>query len=145
MHEQQQVEGPAAQDNQDFPVNAAFNDLVELQLQNPIPIDPMALGANQPDLPKEDAIIEEMANHFPAPHCLGNMNNICPHCAARFFQEECTTQGIFTKCCFQGKVALPPVQIPPGNIAQLFTGDTTHSRHFLEHICHYNAAMAMAS
>ena len=86
-----------------------------------------------------------MPIHLPAPHRLGDMNNRCPYCASRYFQEEWTFQGIFTKCCFQGKVTLPPIQPPPPNIVQLFTGDTAQSRHFLENIRHYNAAVAMAS
>ena len=46
---------------------------------------------------------------------------------------------------FPGKIALPPIQILPANIVQLFTGNTADSHHFLENICHYNAAITMAS
>ena len=134
---------------QDVPFQLAashvLNNLGELQLEHPVANDPMAQGGEQPDIPREDAIIQDIPIQLPAPHRLGDMNNICPHCGARFFHEECTTQRIFTKCCFQGKVTLPPIQIPPANIALLFTGNTADSRHFLENICHYNAAMAMAS
>ena len=119
--------------------------LAELQLEQPIAIDSVVHGAEQLDLPQQDEVIEQMAIQLPAPHCLGYMRNICPHCASRSFQEECTTRGVFTKCCFQGKVALPPVQLPPQSIVDLFSDETADSRHFLENIRHYNAAFAMAS
>ena len=105
-------------------------------------------GANQANLPELDNIIEEESTHLPAPHRLGDMNDRCPHCRcphcrARYFQEECTTQHIFTKGCFQGKVTLPPIQLPSQNIVDLFSGDTAQSRHFPDNIRHYNATMSM--
>ena len=144
LSEGQQAQHDAAQDHQDPPAIAALNDLVELQLQNPVANDPAAHGAEQPHIPHENHI-QEMPNQLPAPHHLGDMNYRCPHCASRYFQEECNTQGIFTKCCVQGKVALPPIVLPPPNNIELFTGDAAQSRHFLENIRHYNAAFAMAS
>ena len=86
--------------------------------------DPIARGADQPELHGQDQIIEDMPIQLPAPHSLGDMNNRCPHCASRSFKEERTTQGVFTKCCFQGKVTLPPVQLPPQIIVDLFSGET---------------------
>ena len=140
LNYQHQVVHQPAVDNNGPPVIAAVNDLAKLQLHHPAVNAPMPHGAQQPNLPLQDHII-----HLPAPHCLGDMNNRCPHCAAQYFQEECTTQHIFTRCCFQGKVTLPPIRLPSNNIVELFSGDTAHSRHFLEHIRHYNAVMAMAS
>ena len=142
MHQRWHEEHEAAQDNHDQPVIAALNDLAELQLQHAIANDPMV---HRVDLPQHHQVIEEPPIQLPAPHRLGDMNNRCPHCGSRYFQEECTTRGIFTKCCFQGKVILPPVQLPPQIIVDLFSGETADSRHFLENIRHYNAAFAMAS
>ena len=141
MNPQRQV-GQAPQGNNDPPVIAAVNQLADLQLQNPIGNEAIVQGVIQPVLPEDDDIIHIQ---FPAPHRLGDMHNRCPHCAARYFQQECTTRGVFTKCCFQGKVTLPVIAVPPHNIVELFSGDTAHSRHFLENIRHYNAAMSMAS
>ena len=143
--ERRQAERQAAQNNNHMPVIAALNDLADLQVDHPFPPDPMAQGAEQPDHAEDNEIIEQMLINLPAPHRLGDMTNRCPHCASRYFQEECTTQGIFTKCCFQGKVTLPPVQLPPQTIGELFSVETAASRHFLENIRHYNAAFAMAS
>ena len=140
MQQRHQVQNQAAQVNHDPPVIAAVNDLANLQLQHPVANPPIAQGGQQPNLlPEDDAI------HLPAPHHIGDMNNRCPHCGAKYFQEECNAQHIFTRCCFQGKVTLPPLQLPSHNIVELYNGDTPHSRHFLEHIRHYNAAMSMAS
>ena len=144
MNQRRQV-GQAPQHNDNQHVDAAANDLAELQLQNPIFNLAIAQGVVEPQFPQDDDIFEELYIHLPARHQLGNMNNRCTHCGARYFQEECTTQGISTKCCFQGKVTLPAIAIPPHNIVELFSGDTTHSRHFLDNIRHYNAAMSMAS
>ena len=135
MNQRWQADNPAAPVNRNPPVIAAVNDLARLRLQHPLANAPMPQGAQQ-----EDAVIQ-----LPAPHCLGDMNNRCPHCAAKYFQEECNAQHIFTRCCFQGKATLPPNQLPSNNIVELFSGDTAHSRHFLENIRHYNAAMSMAS
>ena len=138
-------EHEAAQGNHNPPVIAALNNLAELQLQHAIANDPMVHRADQADLPQQHQFIEELPIQLPAPHHLGDMTNMCTHCASRYFQEECTTQGIFTKCCFQGKVTLPPGQLPPQIIVELFSGETADSRHFLENIRHYNTAFAMAS
>ena len=142
LRERQHIEHQPPQGGHDAPVIAAVN---EVQQQHPVVDHPMAQGANRPIIPELDNIIEEEPIHLPAPHRLGEMNNRCPHCGARYFQEECTTQHIFTKCCFQGKVTLPPIQLPSRNILNLFAGDTTQSRHFLDNIRHYNATMSMAS
>eukprot|EP00112_Aurelia_sp_Birch-Aquarium-sp1_P015876 Seg3553.1 transcript_id=Seg3553.1/GoldUCD/mRNA.D3Y31 product="hypothetical protein" protein_id=Seg3553.1/GoldUCD/D3Y31 len=48
------------------------------------------------------------AIQLPQQHHLGPMNGTCPHCAARFFDQEMTTRNQYTKCCHQGKVRLPP-------------------------------------
>ena len=145
MYQRWHQEHEAAQGNHNPPVIAALNNLAELQLQHAIANDPMVHRADQADLPQQHQVIEELPIQLPAPHHLGDMTNMCTHCASRYFQEECTTQGIFTKCCFQGKVTLPPVQLPPQTIVELFSGETADSRHFLENIRHYNAAFAMAS
>ena len=145
MRARRQVSNQTAGDNLNPPIIAAVNDLANLQLQHPVANAPMAQGPQQPAYPQHNDVGHIVPIQLPAPHRLGDMNNQCPHCAARYFQEECTTQGIFTRCCFQGKVALPPIQLPPHNIVELFSGNTAHSRHFLENIRHYNAAMSMAS
>ena len=149
--QRRQVQHQAEQCSHDAPVDDAVIELDELRLQHPPVNHPVALEAEEegiiqhPILPEEEGIIQDEPIQLPAPHSLGDMNNRCRHCRARYFQEECTTQRIFTKCCFQGKVSLPPIQLPSQNVLDLFSGNTAKSRHFLENIRHYNATMAMAS
>ena len=133
LRERRKLEAQAAQDNHGRPVDAAVHELDDLQLRHQA-ANPLPLEADYPILPEEDGIIVDEPIQLPAPHYLGAMNNRCPHCGARYFQEECTTQRIFTKCCFQGKVSLPPIQLPSQNIVELFSGTTAESRHFLENI-----------
>ena len=73
------------------------------------------------------------------------MENACHHCHGKFFNGEQNANNVLAKCCFQGKVTLPPVILPSANIIDLFSAETPQSRHFLEKIRHYNAALAMAS
>eukprot|EP00112_Aurelia_sp_Birch-Aquarium-sp1_P000744 Seg10723.2 transcript_id=Seg10723.2/GoldUCD/mRNA.D3Y31 product="hypothetical protein" protein_id=Seg10723.2/GoldUCD/D3Y31 len=82
---------------------------------------------------------------LPQQHSLGPMSGRCPNCNARFFPQEKTTRGQYTKCCRQGKVHLPPIAQPSENIKQLFSGDSPDSPHFKTHVRQYNASLGMAS
>ena len=161
-----QQQNQVAEANEDPPNMPALND-GDLQLQqvgvnNPeaqqgaahllvpeehelMEVDPIPPPPPHPELPEDEDMIDEEPQQFPPPHRLGQMNNTCPNCGAKYFQEEVNSQGVFTKCCYRGAITLPPIQPPSVNILQLFNGDTANSRHFLHNIRHYNAAMAMAS
>ena len=170
LHLEQQREPPPLQYMNGIPVDLPMPHVADLQLQQPEvgdivphePDQPMHDRAEwqlenphvngvvphfpvHPNLPVVHNLMEELPFELPAPHHLGDMTNRCPHCQARYFQDECTTQRVFTKCCFQGKVSLPPIQVPSQNMVQLFTGNTPQSQHFLQNIRHYNAALSMAS
>ena len=82
-NERRQVDHQAAQDNHEPPVNAAWN-LAELQLQHAIANDPMVHRADQADLAQQNQYIDELPIQLPAPHRLGNMNNVCMHWASRY-------------------------------------------------------------
>jgi hypothetical protein len=50
-------------------------------------------------------------------HTLGEMTIMCGKCDALHFLEECATSSLranllFTLCCVQGKVTLPPLAPP---------------------------------
>ena len=139
--ERQRLKFQAAQEVRGAPVHAEGNELDELQLQHPAhPSIP-----ERDDMIEDEHMIEDEYIRLPAPHHLGGMKNRFPHCGARYLQEECTTQRIFTKCCFQGKVSLPQIELPSRNGMELFGGNTAELCHFLENILHYNATMSMAS
>ena len=90
LREQRQVEAQVARDNHDLsvdvPVDAAINELNELQLPHPAANDLHTLEADCPILLEGDGMIEDEPIQLPAPHHLGGMNNKCPHCGARYFQ-----------------------------------------------------------
>ena len=102
-------------------------------------LDPIPSPPPQQQIPED--MIDEEPHQFAPPHCLGQMNNKCPPCRAKYFQEEVNSEGYFTKCCYRGVVNLPPVQAPPQNVMQLFTSETADSRHFLQKNRHYNATL----
>ena len=79
-----QVDHQAAQDNREPPVNAVLNELAELQLQHAIANNPMVHRADQADLAQQNQYIDELPIQLPAPHRLGNMNNVCMHWASRY-------------------------------------------------------------
>eukprot|EP00794_Sanderia_malayensis_P020938 gene20938-biopygen15445 len=68
-----------------------------------------------------------------------------PHCGAKYFKEEHNARGKYTKCCMEGKIALPPIQPPPPDVLGLFEGITDDSQHFLANLRQYNSMMAFAS
>ena len=128
-----------------MPIDPAMQELVNLQLQHPVANDCVPHVQDHPNLQEDHNIMENLPIQLPVPHHLGVMNNRCPHCEAKYFKEECTTQRIFNKCCFQGKARLPPLQLPAQAIIEIFTGDTPQAHDFLENIRLYNAAPSMAS
>ena len=53
------------------------------------------------------------------------------HCGARYLHKGCTTQHILTKCCVQGKVSLPQIQLPSRNVLESSSVKTAELHHFL--------------
>ena len=78
------------------------------------------------------------------------MNIHCCHCDALHWQSERVsssrvTQPEFQTCCAHNKVKLPPLQIPPAPLYNLFTGDSHEAKEFQSNIVQYNAALAFTS
>ena len=48
-------------------------------------------------------------------------------------------------CCCNGRVKLDPLGTPPEPLKTLYLGETTSSKHFLQHIRKYNCAFSMTS
>ena len=120
----------------------AVQELEQLrhELERPQPVHPQAREVVHPMAEQV-----ELPPQLPPQHRLGLMNNSCNRCQAKYFREERNTKGVYTKCCFEGKVYLPPVALSADNIVDLFIGESASSRHFLQNIRHYNCALAMAS
>ena len=78
------------------------------------------------------------------------MNVECPHCHALHFDCEKTSKSrrnrpIFGSCCLGGKVTLPFLKRPPGQLGHLFSGDHMHSDDFLNNARAFNNAFAFTS
>lgn len=71
---------------------------------------------------------------------IGTMNKVCVNCKALKFKNE--APGL---CCVNGKVKLPPLNIPPEPLRTLVTGTTSQSKQFLKNIQSYNACFQMTS
>ncbi|KAF8092665.1 hypothetical protein N665_0406s0010 [Sinapis alba] len=55
------------------------------------------------------------------------------------------TKHVFTKCCKQGKVKLPLLEIPPATLLTLFYNGDEKSKHFREFIRAYNMMFSFTS
>ena len=73
------------------------------------------------------------------------MENSCHHCRGTFFIGEQHSHNVFTKCCFHGKVTLPPIATTFSKHCCLVQCRNATVKAFLENIRQYNAAMAMVS
>ena len=122
------------------------NNEAELDQQPPQQFD--NIQPNQPAQQLNANQHQQLFFNLLQPHYIGMMENAYLHCHAKCmssFNGEQNAKNLFTKCCFQGKVTLPPVTLPSANIIELFSAETPQSRHFLENIRHYNTALEMAS
>ena len=119
------------------------NNEAELHQQPPQQFD--NIQPNQPAQQLSANKHPQLFFNLPQPYYIGMIENACHHCHGKFFNGEQKANYVFTKCCFQGKVTLPPVTLPSANIIDLFSAETPQSRHFLENIRHYNAALEHVS
>lgn len=70
----------------------------------------------------------------------------CHHCQARFFMDDRTTRGTYSKCRRNGQVALPrPQQEFSCELWEVFTGQHVLFREFKENIIVYNNCFQFAS
>ncbi|CAF1168023.1 unnamed protein product [Rotaria sordida] len=88
-----------------------------------------------------------LRDEFPSESYHGRMDNICQHCNALHFKEECTSDrhDEFKQCCHYGSVQLPELLPYPDEIKTLLQGTDVESKHFRENIRSYNSALAFAS
>ncbi|KHJ98354.1 hypothetical protein OESDEN_01671 [Oesophagostomum dentatum] len=83
----------------------------------------------------------------PAENYLGPMNISCSSCQALYFNGEAKREnGSFNMCCNFGSIALPDLFSNfPEPLRSFYTGASSLSRNFRQHIRSFNSAMAMAS
>jgi hypothetical protein len=85
-----------------------------------------------------------------AKHDLKRMDVKCPFCnALHWIDERLTGSSLirpkFGMCCYQGKIALPVLQKPPGELYDLLTDQDDKAKTFRSHIRQYNNALSMTS
>jgi hypothetical protein len=103
-----------------------------------------------PDLPRAMRPIIDETLPIYRPFDLGPMKVECPHCHAFHFDCEKKSNSKrgrpqFGSCCLSGKVTLPYLNRPPGQLGRLFSGDHLHSNHFLDNARAFNNAFAFTS
>ena len=82
------------QENAAMPINPVVHELGELQFHHPDHNDPLPHLPHLPhhaNFPEEHNLMGEVPFELPAPHYLGDMTNMCPHCQARYYHDERTT------------------------------------------------------
>jgi len=112
----------------------------------PLPIDPPPLPNNTDALPQA---CQPFNPNWPV-HSLGKMDVVCPNCHALHWMSErlvnSTNQTpLFGMCCTSGKIKLPKLADPPGEILNLLSGQDHMAKKFRENIRKYNNALAMTS
>ena len=85
-----------------------------------------------------------------AAHSLRALDVECPFCHALHWVDEHLSGSSkirpkFGMCCYQGKIALPPLQEPPRELMQLYNRRVPQSANFHNNIHRYNNALAFTS
>ena len=97
--------------------------------------------------------IQYLKNSYPQRSYYGVASNQCKYCGAIFwFEERIRHQRnrdkniIYTQCCKEGKIKIPPFKVPPEPLCTLlnYNGDS-RSKHFLEKIRQYNSLFCFTS
>jgi hypothetical protein len=83
-------------------------------------------------------------------HDLGNMDQTCLHCGAKFWlsekdQNSSQSSPKFAMCCAGGKVRLPPVLDPPPYLLDLYTSSHSDAISFRKNIRTYNGILSCTS
>lgn len=77
---------------------------------------------------------------------VGNTEHTCHYCGARYFFLEKNSRHVYTKCCSNGAITLPPLANVPNDLLEsLFLGNHRFSGNFRNQILKYNYAFQFAS
>ena len=113
---------------------------------------PMELDEPPPPPDNSDALPQARQpfdSNWPV-HYLGKMDVVCHSCNAFHWMDErlvksSKTNPLFGMCCTSGKIRLPRLENPPGEILNLLSGQDHIAKKFCENIRKYNNALAMTS
>ncbi|KAJ8652134.1 hypothetical protein O0I10_012240 [Lichtheimia ornata] len=124
---------------------SAITNNNEQQIPNAVAYDARILPSNF--RPTADARQGISAN---GRHSFGEMSHSCPHCGAKTWIAERTSDSSivnpsYSFCCNKGKVTLTLPSPPPAPLLDLLTGQDAVSRTFRTSIRAYNMAFAFTS
>jgi hypothetical protein len=131
------------------PAPAPFPMPPPIQPDAPLPVEP----DEPPPLPDNPDALPEARKPFDPNwpvHYLGKMDVVCPSCKAFHWMDERLVKSskrnpLFGMCCTSGKIRLPRLADPPGEILNLLSGQDHIAKKFRENIRKYNNALAMTS
>jgi len=97
--------------------------------------------------------IQQLKESYSARSYLGEPNFKCKHCNAIFWynernqrQSQRNREIMYTNCCKNGKVKIPPYKNPPEFLSRLINNrDDPLSKHFLQKIRQYNSLFSFTS
>ena len=97
--------------------------------------------------------IQYLKNSYPQRSYYGVASNQCKYCGAIFwFEERIRHQRnrdkniIYTQCCKEGKIKIPPFKVPPEPLCTLLNyNGGSRSKYFLEKIRQYNSLICFTS
>lgn len=118
-------------------------NLLEIMHQNKLKMQKYNLGnkTNYINTHKVAVInFENIAEQEININYLGEMNMICPHCDAKHFMFERTSDGYFSSCCQKGMVILQDDPVFPVSIKNM-----SINKKFLNETRMYNNELALAS
>ena len=76
---------------------------------------------------------------------IGTMDCKCVHCGAKYYEDECNTYGVYTKCCNSGKIILPKIKPPSKFILDMLTGCNEWSTVFHRNPRLFNTKVSFSS
>ena len=86
---------------------------------------------------------------MPPRNYLRPMDKVCQHCQAGFWLCEKTggskAEPIFNRCCSQGDIAIPPLEVMPQLLQQLFDENDGKAKEFRKNIRAYNSLLSFTS
>ena len=111
------------------------------------------LNNNQGMVSFSPEYIQQLKESYNGQSYLGEPKYKCKHCNAIFWynernqrQSQRNREIVYTNCCKNGKIRIPPYRNPPDFLSRLINNrDDPLSRHFLQKIRQYNSLFSFTS
>ena len=111
------------------------------------------INTNQGMVSYTPEYIQHLKESYDKRSYLGEPNYQCKYCRAIFWYNERNQtesrygkQVIYTNCCKNGRIKIPPYKDPPEFLSRLINDrNSAESKHFLQRIRQYNSLFAFTS